>query len=175
MTAEADNKGADAASSAPASRAALTVRVWRGAEEGGYQTYEVPRLEAQTVLDVVTYIQRVIDPTLSYRFACRVGVCGSCAMNVNGKARWTCRTRVSEAVDAKNRLRLEPLRNMMVVKDLAVDMAGFFEKWKAAHGYFEPGDGEVTGFAAVPPSSEEICTLSFRIASSCVLASLTSP
>ena len=56
----------------------------------------MPRLEAQTVLDVVTYIQRVIDPTLSYRFACRVGVCGSCAMNVNGKARWTCRTHVEK-------------------------------------------------------------------------------
>ena len=58
----------------------LTVSVWRGAESGEFRTYEVPRLESQTVLDVVTYIQRSLDPTLAYRFACRVGMCGSCAM-----------------------------------------------------------------------------------------------
>ena len=77
----------------------LKVSVWRGAEAGEYRTYEVPRQESQTVLDVVTYIQRNIDPTLSYRFACRVGMCGSCAMNVNGKARWTCRTHVAEVTE----------------------------------------------------------------------------
>ena len=65
----------------------LKVRVWRGKESGKYQKFEVPRHESQTVLDVVTHIQRVLDPTLSYRYACRVGMCGSCAMTVNGKAR----------------------------------------------------------------------------------------
>ena len=52
--------------------------------------------ENQTVLDVVTFVQRNLDPTLSYRFACRVGMCGSCAMTVNGRPRWTCRTHVVE-------------------------------------------------------------------------------
>ena len=52
----------------------LTVRVWRGAEAGEFRTYDVPRQASQTVLDVVTHIQRNIDPTLSYRFACRVGM-----------------------------------------------------------------------------------------------------
>ena len=53
----------------------LTVTVWRGiAEKGGYVEYDVPRLESQTVLDVVTYIQRRLDPSLSYSFACRVGM-----------------------------------------------------------------------------------------------------
>ena len=68
--------------------------------EGRYVDYEVPRQTSQTVLDVVTYIQRKLDPTLAYRYACRVGMCGSCAMTVNGVARWTCRTHVS-AVAAK--------------------------------------------------------------------------
>jgi fumarate reductase iron-sulfur subunit len=58
------------------------------------QRYEVPARANQTVLDVVTHIQREIDPSLAYRFACRVGMCGSCAMTVNGRARWTCRTHV---------------------------------------------------------------------------------
>src|SRR5450759_3396755 len=76
----------------------LQVSVWRGDESGALQNFEVPRFESQTVLDVVTAIQRDIDSTLAYRFACRVGMCGSCAMTVNGVARWTCRTHVTKVV-----------------------------------------------------------------------------
>ena len=71
-------------------RSELTVSLWRGAQQGRYETYKVPWRENQTVLDVVTFVQRHLDPTLSYRFACRVGMCGSCAMTVNGRPRWTC-------------------------------------------------------------------------------------
>ena len=97
----------------------LSVSLWRGAKEGRYETYSVPRRESQTVLDVVTFVQRNIDPTLSYRFACRVGVCGSCAMTVNGKPRWTCRTHVSK-VAGSGRLEVGPLENLTIIKDLAV-------------------------------------------------------
>jgi ferredoxin len=62
----------------------LEVNVWRGRADGRFQTFSVPRRDAQTVLDVVTHIQRRLDSTLAYRFACRVGICGSCAMTVNG-------------------------------------------------------------------------------------------
>src|SRR6185295_7238801 len=97
----------------------LKVKVWRGgdADEGSFQQYEVPRFESQTVLDVVTHIQRVLDPTLAYRYACRVGVCGSCAMTVNGKSRWTCRTHVSKVAE-NNELEIAPLRHLPVVRDL---------------------------------------------------------
>src|SRR5580658_8137429 len=77
----------------------LKVSLWRGAQSGHYQVFAVPLRENQTVLDVVTYVQRHLDPTLSYRFACRVGVCGSCAMMVNGRPRWTCRTHVSKVIE----------------------------------------------------------------------------
>src|ERR1700704_4931499 len=106
----------------PGSESTLSVDVWRGATEGLFQTFQVPRRAQQTILDVVTEIQRDQDATLSYRFACRVGMCGSCAMVVNGRPRWTCRTRVSEAVTAKGTkgtLRLEPLRDFTRVHDLA--------------------------------------------------------
>jgi fumarate reductase iron-sulfur subunit len=132
---------------------ALDVEVWRGAAEGRFQRYCVPRRANQTILDVVTEIQREQDQTLSYRFACRVGMCGSCAMTVNGRPRWTCRTRVSQAQEG-GRLRLEPLQNLRVVKDLAVDMAEFFDKWKAARGFFEAGEPR-TEFAVVPPATPE--------------------
>jgi fumarate reductase iron-sulfur subunit len=133
----------------------LHVEVWRGAQSGRFQPFAVPRRPNQTILDVVTEIQREQDPTLSYRFACRVGMCGSCAMVVNGRPRWTCRTRVAEAATSDGKLTLEPLRNLTVVKDLAVDMAEFFDKWRAARGFFEPGDAVPEDFAVVPPNSEE--------------------
>ncbi len=118
----------------------LSVRVWRGADEGAFTTYRVPARPNQTVLDVVTEIQRYQAPDLAYRFACRVGVCGSCAMTVNGVPRWTCRTHVQK-VAAGGTLTVEPLRNLPRVRDLAVDMAPFFEKWQAAGGDFR---GEAT-------------------------------
>jgi succinate dehydrogenase iron-sulfur subunit len=134
--------------------AALEVEVWRGAEEGHFQRFTVARRTHQTVLDVVTEIQREHDATLSYRFACRVGMCGSCAMVVNGRPRWTCRTRAGEVAEG-GRLRLEPLRNFTVVKDLAVDMTQFFDKWKEAKGYFEPGQAPAQDFAVISPASKE--------------------
>jgi fumarate reductase iron-sulfur subunit len=132
----------------------LLVEVWRGVKDGRFQRFSVQRRAHQTVLDVVTDIQREQDATLAYRFACRVGMCGSCAMVVNGRPRGTCRTRVSEAVDDGGGLRLEPLRNFEPVKDLAVDMAGFFEKWREARGHFVPGEVR-DDFHVVPPSTPE--------------------
>ena len=131
----------------------LTVEVWRGAARGVFQTFSLPRRPHQTVLDVVTEIQRELDPTLAYRFACRVGMCGSCAMTVNGRPRWTCRTRVSQAATPAGALRLEPLRNFPVVKDLAVEMTEFFDKWRDARGAFEPRARLPDDFAVVPPAS----------------------
>jgi fumarate reductase iron-sulfur subunit len=130
----------------------LLVRVWRGNERGSFASYEVPRTASQTVLDVVTHIQRRIDPTLSYRFACRVGMCGSCAMTVNGVARWTCRTHVAK-VAADGELEIAPLANLPVIKDLATDMRGFFDKWARAKGQFKGTLTRHDEFAAVQPDS----------------------
>jgi fumarate reductase iron-sulfur subunit len=85
----------------------LKVSVWKGGADGAFQEFEVPRLPSQTVLDVVTHIQRALDATLAYRYACRVGMCGSCAMTVNGVPRWTCRTHVDK-VAFDDRLKIEP-------------------------------------------------------------------
>jgi len=130
----------------------LNVAVWRGTESGRFQEYEVPRLESQTVLDVVTHIQRVLDPTLAYRFACRVGMCGSCAMTVNGRARWTCRTHVDK-VAQDGCLEIGPLNNLPVVRDLVTDMTSFFDKWAQARGQFEGGKTRRDEFESVSPDS----------------------
>ncbi len=132
----------------------LSVRVWRGAEAGEFRTYEVPRLESQTVLDVVTYIQRTLDPTLAYRYACRVGMCGSCAMTVNGKARWTCRTHVANVAE-QDQLELAPLNNLPVIRDLVADMTRFFDKWAQAKGQFQGDRTRRDDFARVSPASPQ--------------------
>ncbi len=109
---------------------------------GRFETFQVPDQESQTILDVVVWIQQNIDPSLAYRYACRVGMCGSCAMMVNGQPRWTCRTHVKK-VACDSKIEIGPLRNLPVIKDLAADMDPFFEKWIQAEGVFpsnaEPG------------------------------------
>ncbi|MBM3547251.1 MAG: succinate dehydrogenase/fumarate reductase iron-sulfur subunit [Alphaproteobacteria bacterium] len=128
----------------------LKVEIWRGTEEGRYETYEVPSQPSQTVLDLVTFVQRKLDPSLAYRFACRVGVCGSCAMTVNDTPRWTCRTHVQKVVE-RGRVRIAPLRNLPIVKDLATDMVPFFDKGQEAKGRFIPSDAAATSVAEISP------------------------
>jgi fumarate reductase iron-sulfur subunit len=132
---------------------ALAVQVWRGKAQGELHAYEVPRMPSQTVLDVVTYIQRHLEPSLSYRYACRVGMCGSCAMTVNGIARWTCRTHVADVVDAAGRIEIAPLANLPVIKDLVTDMSEFFDKWARAKGRFKGARTRHDAFARVEPAS----------------------
>ncbi len=134
---------------------ALKVSVWRGKDSGTYSRYDVPRQSSQTVLDVVTHIQRHLEPTLSYRYACRVGMCGSCAMTVNGVARWTCRTHVAKVVGDDGALEIGPLSNLPVIKDLATDMSGFFDKWAQAKGQFKGERTRNDAFARVEPGSTE--------------------
>jgi fumarate reductase iron-sulfur subunit len=117
-----------------------------------FQEFEVPRHPSQTVLDVVTYIQRALDPTLAYRYACRVGMCGSCAMMVNDVPRWTCRTHVDRVVE-NDELSIAPLRNLPVIRDLVVDMREFFDKWARAKGEFHGRLSRQDDFEPVKPQS----------------------
>src|SRR5689334_14491659 len=116
----------------------LLVRIWRGTAQGRFETYRVPRHRSQTILDVVTHVQRRLDASLAYRFACRVGMCGSCAMAVNGVPRWTCRTHVANVVDG-DMLEIAPLAHLPIVRDLVTDMREFFDKWARAQGRFSGG------------------------------------
>ena len=109
----------------------LTVTIERSPEKR--DAFSVPAYDNQTVLDVVSWVQQNVDPTLSYRFACRVGMCGSCAMMVTGVPRWTCRTHISKVLK-DNEVTIGPLRNLPVIKDLVVDMDPFFDKWVSAEG-----------------------------------------
>jgi len=122
--------------------------------DSAVQEFEVPRHPSQTVLDVVTHIQRKLDPTLAYRYACRVGMCGSCAMTVNGVPRWTCRTHVDKVLE-NDRLSIGPLRNLPVIRDLVTDMREFFDKWARAKGQFRGSRTRNDDFEQVIPQGRE--------------------
>jgi fumarate reductase iron-sulfur subunit len=130
----------------------IKVSLWRGGAQGRYHVYEVPLRENQTVLDIVTFVQRHLDPTLSYRFSCRVGMCGSCAMTVNGRPRWTCRTHAAK-VTGRGHLEIGPLENLPVIKDLVTDMRPFFEKWQQAKGAFAPSRARADPIDPIRPDS----------------------
>lgn len=105
-----------------------------------------------TVLDALFIIQREHDPSLSFRCSCRVGMCGTCAMRVNWIPRLACQTRV-ETLQAES-ITIEPLATLPVTKDLVVDLAPFFAKWKKVRPALHPKDKDAKEFAVVRPDSE---------------------
>lgn len=132
----------------------MDVAIWKGDGAGGqYEHFTVPAEDNQTILDVVSWVQQNADPTLSYRFACRVGMCGSCAMMVNGTPRWTCRTHVKKVLK-DGQLKVAPLNNLPVVKDLVVDMDPFFDKWIKAGGLHAPSKTRDDDIAAIAPDTD---------------------
>lgn len=90
-----------------------------------FQTYTFPLKPAMTVLEGLYHILEYIDHTLSFRSSCRMAVCGSCAMHINGKYRLACNTQITSLKSGTVTIR--PLLHLPVFKDLVVDHAGFFE------------------------------------------------
>jgi fumarate reductase iron-sulfur subunit len=90
------------------------------------QAYEVPLRTDWVVLDGLNHIKDQLDGTLSYRWSCRMGICGSCGMTVNGEPKLTCATFLTEY--APGPVRIEPLRNFPVIRDLVVDIDDFMAK-----------------------------------------------
>lgn len=106
---------------------AVTFVVQRCSEDAaGEQEYRVPIRPGMTVLDGLLLIQKTLDATLAWRFSCRMGICGSCAMVMNGRPGLACNTQISDVDDAV--IRLAPLPNFRVIKDLAVDLHPMLEK-----------------------------------------------
>jgi len=92
------------------------------------QTYEVPFKDDWVVLDAINYIKDNLDGSVSYRWSCRMGICGSCGMNVNGYPKLTCSVHLR---DYKKGLTIEPLSNFPVIRDLVVDIDDFMQKLKS--------------------------------------------
>src|SRR6058998_2432744 len=135
----------------------VTVSVQRSCPDAGaaprFETHQIEVGEKASVLDAVFALQRGPCPDLAFRFSCRVGMCGSCAMVVNGREQLTCSTLINTIGD---KLRIEPLRNLPVVRDLAVDLKPFFDAYERAIPHFIPRDDlDQNDFYPIPHDSDE--------------------
>ena len=98
-----------------------------------YKQYQVECPKGSSVLDALNEIKWKQDGGLAYRRSCRHGICGSCAMTINGKNGLACETQIHEL---KGIIWVEPLRSFPVIKDLIVDMEDFYERYRAVKPYF---------------------------------------
>ena len=94
-----------------------------------FQTYEVPFRKDWVVLDALNYVKDQSDGTLSFRWSCRMGVCGSCGMMVNGIPKLSCAAFLRDYYP--NPIRVEPLTNFPVLRDLVFQLDSFIEKLKS--------------------------------------------
>jgi len=101
-----------------------------------FQRYEVPFRDDWVVLDALNYIKDQLDGTLSYRWSCRMGVCGSCGMMVNGEPRLSCSAFVREWYP--NPIRVEPLTHFPVIRDLIINMDDFMQKLTEIKAWLVP-------------------------------------
>jgi len=111
-----------------ADRITLQVARYRPEEQSAptFQEYEVPVQKDWVILDALNHVKDRIDGSLSFRWSCRMGVCGSCGMTVNGVPKLTCATFLTDY--APGPVRVEPLRNFPVIRDLIVDLGDFMRK-----------------------------------------------
>ncbi|HEY7647835.1 MAG TPA: succinate dehydrogenase/fumarate reductase iron-sulfur subunit [Methylomirabilota bacterium] len=131
-----------------------TLRVFRWApgQAERWSEYAVTAGPDTTVLDALVAIQRRDDSTLAFRYACRVGMCGSCAMVVNGRERWACRTRLSSL--GSGPVRVRPLYHFPLLRDLVVDLSPLDARLAAIGGAFKPA-AQAEAYAAISRDSAE--------------------
>ena len=154
----------------------LQVARYRPEEEAAptFQEYEVPCPKEWVVLDGLNYVKDRLDGTLSYRWSCRMGICGSCGMTVNGEPKLTCATFLADY--APGPVRVEPLRNFPVIRDLVVEIGDFMRKlsrvkpWIIRKDHKPLSDGE---YLQTPQEMDEYTQFSMCI--NCMLCYAACP
>lgn len=104
------------------------------------QRYTLEVEPGMTVLDGLHALKETQDPTLCYRFSCRMAVCGSCGMLINGRPMLACNTQILEV--ANEVLTVAPMPNYNVIRDLVPDLTGFFDKHRSVQPYLQRPDAE---------------------------------
>jgi succinate dehydrogenase / fumarate reductase, iron-sulfur subunit len=116
----------------------VTLKIFRYNPEADkkphYEKYELEADPTDRVLDLLEYIKGNFDGTLSFRRSCAHGICGSDGMRINGHNRLACKALVNELDTDK--ITVEPMLGMPVIKDLIVDMEPFFEHYRQIMPYF---------------------------------------
>ena len=144
--------------------------------DGHFDCYDL-KIEDETIttiLDVLIRLQKEQDPTLAFRYACRVNMCGSCGMVINGREGLACKTNVSD-FPTNQSITIRPLNHFPVVKDLVVDMTPFFNHYEDCLPFFEPRE-ITTEPAIIRPDSRERQAIGLAtecIACGCCVSSCT--
>ncbi len=113
-----------------------------------YETYVVEAEPTDRVLDLLEKVKAYHDGSLTFRRSCAHGVCGSCAMRINGMNRLACKTLIKEM--GTDKITIEPLLGLPVIKDMIVDMEPFFEHYRSVKPFFINNDP--------PPKKERLQT-----------------
>ena len=138
---------AHSAHSADGGKRPKSFKVYRYDPDSGanprYDTYTIDLDKTgPMVLDAIIKIKNEIDPTLTFRRSCREGICGSCAMNMNGKNGLACTTAIE---DLSGEIRITPLPHMEVVKDLVPDMTNFYAQYASIEPWLKSSTPEPSG------------------------------
>ena len=103
------------------------------------QEFEVPYIHETSVLEALNYIKDFLEPELSFRWSCRMAVCGSCGMMVNGVPHLACKTFLRDYDNTKV-MKIEPLANFPIERDLVVDISDMIEKIERVKPYIIPSE-----------------------------------
>jgi succinate dehydrogenase / fumarate reductase, iron-sulfur subunit len=120
----------------------VALKIWRfdpATGEKALKTYEVEAPEWACLLDVLDLIKDRVDGSLAYRKSCRMMICGSCGMRMDGRAILACKERMKPIVEQGHVPVISAMGNMPVIKDLVVDMTPFWTKIRAMKPWLEPG------------------------------------
>lgn len=126
--------------------------------EPHFQEFTVPYTKESSLLEALNYIKDFLEPELSFRWSCRMAVCGSCAMMVNGVPQLACKTFLREYDDSKV-LKVQPLANFPIERDLVVDLSDFIEKIEHVKPYIIPAEKDANkplneGYVQTPQQME---------------------
>jgi succinate dehydrogenase / fumarate reductase iron-sulfur subunit len=120
------------------------------------ESYRVPALPGDRLLNVLHYIKWYVDGSLTFRRSCAHGVCGSDAMRINGRNRLCCKVLVKDLIgDKKNEVTVEPIKGLPLLKDLVVDMEPFFEAYRAVKPFLITHGHEPTREYVQSPKDRE--------------------
>ena len=111
--------------------------------EPRYQSYQVPYSEEISVLQGLQYIKDHLDGSLTFRWSCRMAICGSCGHMVNGVPTLSCQTFLRDYFP--NTVRVEPLTHFPIVRDLVIDQSDFLKKLESIKPYVIPRQPKSVG------------------------------
>jgi succinate dehydrogenase / fumarate reductase iron-sulfur subunit len=123
----------------------VALKIWRYNNETGereLRRYEVEAPEWACLLDVLDIVKDQHDGTLAYRKSCRMMICGSCGMRMDGRAVLACKERMLPIAEAGHEPVISAMGNLPVIKDLVVDMTPFWQKMHAMKPWLDPGYNE---------------------------------